>query len=427
MVEQAHVIVVGGGFAGLGCVHELAKHPHHARVTLIDRHDYHQFLPLLYQVATFELASGDVAVDLSELYRRRDSIDVLRADVTAADPDGRSVTLEDGRTIDGDYLVLAAGSQANFFGTPGTEHVFPLYSLDDARRLRTRVLDAFEEAERDPSTIEAGGLTFVVVGAGATGTEVSGALADLIRDVMPSRFHDLALNQAKVIIVDAGNAVLGPFSPKAHDYASKVLTERGVEIRLGTKVAEVAENHVVLSDGDTIATRCVIWGGGIEAAPLAHAVGLKQGRGGRIDVREDLTVEDHPRVFVVGDLANIPGPDGRAFPQLGSVALQAGHRAAENILHDVDGDPMQPFAYHDKGIMAMIGHNAAIAEMGEHRHELHGAVGYAAWLGVHAYLMGITRQRRDAFVDWAWDEFGKSRVLDTSDDARLHWEGYTDA
>ena len=290
-----------------------------------------------------------------------------------------------------------------------------------------RVLDAFEEAERDPSTIEAGGLTFVVVGAGATGTEVSGALADLIRDVMPSRFHDLALNQAKVIIVDAGNAVLGPFSPKAHDYASKVLTERGVEIRLGTKVAEIAEDHVVLSDGDSIATRCVIWGGGIEAAPLAHAVGLKQGRGGRIDVREDLTVEDHPRVFVVGDLANIPGPDGRAFPQLGSVALQAGHRAAENILLDVDGKPMQPFAYHDKGIMAMIGHNAAIAEMGEHRHELHGAVGYAAWLGVHAYLMGITRQRRDAFVDWAWDEFGKSRVLDTSDEARLHWEGDTDA
>ena len=146
----------------------------------------------------------------------------------------------------------------------------------------------------------------MVVGAGATGTEVAGALADLIRDVMPSRFPDLAPDHARVIIVDAGKAVLGPFSPKAHDYASKVLTERGVEIRLGTKVEEIAEDHVVLSGGDTIPTRCVIWGGGIEAAPLAHAVGLKQGRGGRIDVRDDLTVEDHPRVFVVGDLANTP-------------------------------------------------------------------------------------------------------------------------
>jgi NADH dehydrogenase len=427
MVEQAHVIVVGGGFAGLGCAHELAKHPHHARVTLIDRHDYHQFLPLLYQVATFELASGDVEIDLSELYRRHDSIEVVRAEVTAADTDARSVTLDDGRTLDGDYLVLAAGSQANFFGTPGADHVFPLYSLDDARRLRTRVLEAFEEAERDPSTIEAGGVTFVVVGAGATGTEVSGALADLIRDVMPSRFHDLALDHARVIMVDAGEAVLGPFSPKAHDYASKVLSERGVEIRLGTKVEEIAEDHVVLSDGDTIATRCVIWGGGIEAAPLAHALGLKQGRGGRIDVRDDLTVEEHPRVFVVGDLANIPGPDGRAFPQLGSVALQAGVCAAENILRDVNGEPMQPFDYHDKGIMAMIGHNAAVAEMGKRRHELHGSAGYAAWLGVHAYLMSGTRQRRDAFIDWAWDEFGKSRVLDTSDEARLRQEGDEDA
>ena len=219
----------------------------------------------------------------------------MQGDVTAADPDARSVTLDDGRAIDGDYLVLAGGSQANFFGTPGTDHVFPLYSLDDARRLRTRILELFEEAERDRSAVERGALTFVVVGAGATGTEVAGALADLIRDVMPSRFPSLAPAHAQVVIVDAGKAVLGPFSPKAHDYASKTLTERGVEIRLGTTVKEVAADHVVLSDGDTIPTRCVIWGGGIEAAPLAHAVGLKQGRGGRIDVRDDLTVEDHPQ------------------------------------------------------------------------------------------------------------------------------------
>jgi NADH dehydrogenase len=426
-VEQAHVVIVGGGFAGLGCAHELAKHPHHARVTLIDRHDYHQFLPLLYQVATFELAGDDVGVDLSELFRKRDSVEFARGDVTTADPETRSVTMDDGRTIEGDYLVLAGGSRANFFGTPGTEHVFPMYSLDDARRLRARILSLFEGAERDPTEVDRGALSFVVVGAGATGTEVAGALADLIHEVLPSRFPGLAPARAHVVIVDAGTAVLGPFSPKAHDYASKVLTDRGVEIRLGTSVKEVTADRVTLSDGDTIATRCVIWGGGIEAAPLAHAVGLKQGRGGRIDVHEDLTVEDHPRVFVVGDLANIPGPAGRAFPQLGSVALQAGHSAAENILHDVNGEPMQPFRYHDKGIMAMIGHNAAVAEMGEHRHELHGAVGYAAWLGVHAYLMSGTRQRADAFINWAWDEFGKSRVLNTSDEARLHWEGDTDA
>ena len=426
MVEQAHVVVVGGGFAGLGCAHELAKHPHHARVTLIDRHDYHQFLPLLYQVATFQLAGVDVEDNLSELHKHHDAVEVVQADVSAADPDARSVTLGDGRTIDGDYLVLAAGSQANFFGTPGAEHAFPLYSLDDARLLRGRILELFEDAERDHSLVDKGELTFVVVGAGATGTEVTGALADLVREVLPTRFPSLAPAQCRIVIVDGGKAVLGPFSPKAHAYASKTLTDRGVEIKLGTTVKEIAADHVVLSDGDTIQSHCVIWGGGIEAAPLAHAVGLKQGRGGRIDVLSDLTVDGHPQVFVVGDLANIPSPDGRAFPQLGSVALQAGQCAAANIVRAVEGKQMEPFAYHDKGIMAMIGHNAAIAEVGEHRHELHGAVAYATWLGVHAYLMGVSRQRRDAFVNWAWNEFGKSRVLDTSDEARLHGEGESD-
>jgi len=426
MTEPAKVVIVGAGFAGIGCARELAKHPHHAQVTIVDAHDYHQFLPLLYQVATFQLATDDVSMDLDELFRRHDNVTFRLANVTSADPRAKTVTLDDDSTLDADYLVLAAGSQANFFGTPGAEHTFPLYSLDDARRLRTRVLEAFEEAEKDPSTIETGGLNFVVVGAGATGTEIAGALADLIRDVMPSRFHDEQLSKARVVIVDAGDAVLGPFSPKAHEYASKVLTERGVELKLGTKVKEITADHVVLSDGDTIDTRCVIWGGGLQAAPLAASAGLAQGRGGRIDVHEDLTVEGFPGVFVVGDIANIPSDDGRAFPQLGSVALQAGQWAAKNIVADVDGKAIEPFDYHDKGIMAMIGHNAAIAEMGEHRHELHGAVGYAAWIGVHAYLMGASRQRRDAFVSWAWDEFGKSRVLDTSDEARLHGEGETD-
>ena len=193
MTEQAHVVIVGGGFAGIGCAHELAKHPHHARVTLIDRHDYHQFLPLLYQVATFQLAgrrrrgwaqpsctSGATAVEV-----------VAGARSTSADPAARAVTLDDGRTIEADYLVLAAGSQANFFGTPGVEHAFPLYSLDDARRLRARILAVVRGRRARPArSIDAGGLTFVVVGAGATGTEVAGALADLIRDVMPSRFHE---------------------------------------------------------------------------------------------------------------------------------------------------------------------------------------------------------------------------------------------
>ena len=430
MTEPKEVVIVGAGFAGLGCARELAKHDENVHVTLIDKHNYHQFLPLMYQVATYQLAPVDVSADIRQLFRKHENISVKLGEVTSIDPMTKTVTLEDGQTFTGDYLVLAAGSQANFFDTPGAEHVFPLYSLDDARRLRSRILAVFEDADRDPSRVDAGALNFVIVGAGATGTEVAGALAELIRHVLPSQFHELALDKARVIVVDLGDAVLGPFSPKAHDYASKVLNKDGVEIRLGTSVKEIAADHVVLSDGDTISTHCVIWGGGIKAAQLAETSGLKQGRGGRIDVQADLSVADQPGVYVVGDIANTPDADGNAYPQLGSVALQAGAWAAQNIVADVEGKPSENFDYHDKGIMAMIGRNAAVAEMGEHRHELHGAVAFAAWLGVHAWLMSGTRQRVDAFVSWAWDYFGKTRapqVLDSSDAGRIDWGDDEDA
>ena len=424
MNTPAEVVIVGAGFAGIGCARELAKRDDDVHVTLIDKHNYHQFLPLLYQVATYQLSSSDVAMDIRQLFRKHPSISVKLGEVASADPDTKTVTLTGGQTFAGDFLVLAAGSQANFFDTPGAEHLFPLYSLEDAKRLRARILGVFEDADRDPSLVDRGALNFVIVGAGATGTEVAGAIAELIRDVMPSEYHDLAVDHAKVIMVDLGDAVLGPFSPKAHDYASKVLTDYGVELRLGTSVKEIAADHVLLSDGQTLATHCVVWGGGLMAAPLAHTSGLKQGRGGRIDVQPDLTVVDHPGVYVVGDIANIPVGDGTAFPQLGSVALQAGAQAAENILADIAGKAREPFDYHDKGIMAMIGRGAAVAEMGEHRHELHGAVAFAAWLGVHAWLMSGVRQRVDAFISWAWDYHGKGRapqILDRTDAAHIDW------
>jgi NADH dehydrogenase len=430
MPAEKEVVIVGAGFAGLGCARELAKQGDDVHVTLIDKHNYHQFLPLLYQVATYQLAPVDVSADIRQLFRKHTNISVKLGEVTSADPITKTVTLEDGQSYPGDFLVIAAGSQANFFDTPGAEHVFPLYTLDDARRLRSRILTVFEDADRDRSRVDAGALNFVIVGAGATGTEVAGALAELIRDVLPSQFRELALEKARVIMVDLGNAVLGPFSPKAHDYASKVLQRDGVEIRLGTSVTEIAPDRVVLSDGNTIPTHCVIWGGGIKAAQLAETSGLKQGRGGRIDVEPDLTVTEHPGVYVVGDIANIPDPDGHAYPQLGSVALQAGQSAAKNILAEIKGEARQPFDYNDKGMMAMIGRNAAVAEMGEHRHELHGAVAFAAWLGVHAWLMSGVRQRVDAFVSWAWDYFGKTRapqVLDSSDEARIDWGNDDDA
>jgi NADH:quinone reductase (non-electrogenic) len=421
---RSHVVVVGGGFAGLGCARELSKHEE-VRVTLLDRNNYHQFQPLLYQVATCQLAPGDVAFSLRALFRDRPNVDVKLGEVVSADPSTRTVTTADGETFTGDTLVLAAGSRARFFGTPGaSENSFPLYSLEDAQRLRARILDLFEAADRDHALIEEGALTFVVVGAGATGTEVAGAVAELISRTMRVEYPDVTMSRARVIVIDHGSAVLGPFSDGAHEYAAKVLERDGVELRMETGVKEVGAGHVALSDGTAIKTRCVIWGGGIAAAPLVERSGLPAGRGGRVDVLPDLGVEGHPGVYVLGDLANIAGPDGELLPQLGSVAMQSGRWAAKNILADIHGKPRKPFHYKDKGIMAMIGRNAAVAEVGKNRHEVHGTVAFMMWLGVHATLMTGVRTRIDAFVEWAWDYFSSTRasqVLVRSDERRIDW------
>jgi NADH dehydrogenase len=421
---QRHVVVVGGGFAGVACAQRLAKQDE-VHVTLLDRNNYHQFQPLLYQVATCQLAPADIAYSLRRIFRDRPNVDVKLEEVAAVDAGTRTASTAEGHEYAGDAIVLAAGSRPNFFRTPGAEaHAFPLYSLDDATRLRSQILGLFEAADRDPSLVAAGALNFVVVGGGPTGVELAGALADMIHDTLPSEFRDLAVTAAQVHIVDLGHALLGPFSDRAHDYVAKVLGRKGVRLHLGVAVTEVGPGHVELADGTTIKTHCVVWGGGIMGPTVAGDSDLAQGRGGRIDVHPDLTVEGAPGVYATGDAANIPGPDGRAHPQLGSVAMQSGTAAAENILADFAGKPRKGFHYHDKGIMAMIGRGAAIAEVGAHRHELHGVIAFSAWLGVHSLLMTGTRNRIDAFVAWGWDNFSSGhgpQVLDRSEAARIDW------
>src|SRR5215831_8531497 len=422
--SRAHAVIVGGGFAGLACARKLAKSDD-VRVTLIDRNNYHQFQPLLYQLATAELATGDVATSLRQSLRGHANVDVKMQEVTTISPDTRTVTTREGESYQGDFLVLAAGSQANFFGTTGAkENAYPLYSLVEAQRLRSRILAVFEEADRDPALLEQGALNFVVVGGGATGTEIAGALADMINLTMPSEYGDLALNHARVYLVDHGHALLGPFPVKAHDYAARVLQEKGVQLRMGIGVKEVAPDHVLLSDGTSIQTRTAIWAGGLMASPLAANAGLPQGHGGRIEVKPDLTVEGFPGVYALGDFANVPSPEGQPLPQLGSVALQSGEWTAKNILAEITGGARTPFHYRDKGIMAMIGRDAAVAAVGKKRHELDGPIAFAAWLGVHALLMSTVRERIEAFIDWAWTFFGRTRqiqVLDRSDEERIEW------
>ena len=422
MSDTTTVLIVGGGFAGVACAQELAKQD--VEVILLDQNNYHQFQPMLYQVATAQLAAYDIARPLRGIFRHNKTVEVRHTGVTSIDPDARSVTTALGSKITGDYLVLAPGAQANFFNTPGAaEHSLPLYSVNDAERLRGRLLEVLDATTERPELIEKGALNFVIVGGGPTGVETAGALAEALRDVVPERYRSLA-QPARVHLVDHGDVLLAPFSDKAHAYAAKRLEDDGVTLHMGVGVKEVSPDRVMLSDGDTIMTHTVVWGGGEKPADVIGAAKLPQGHGGRIDVEPDLTVADYPQVYVLGDAANIAGADGKTLPQLGSVAQQSGVWAANNILDEIAGKQRKPFRYKDKGIMAMIGRNAAVAEMGAHRHEVDGPVAFAAWLGVHAMLLSGVRNKIDAFIAWGWDYFSKNRataMVSAPDAGRIDW------
>jgi NADH dehydrogenase len=315
---------------------------------------------------------------------------------------------------------MAAGARPNFFGVPGAaDHAFPLYSVADAERLRQHLQQLIREAADGAGPPEPGTLDVVVVGGGPTGVETTGALAELM-----SALHEAGRidRPGRITIVDRGPALLGPFSEKAHHYAAKKLTDAGAVVRLGVGVTAVHADRVEFDDGNTIRARTVVWGGGEAAASVAETAGPPPGRGGRLDVRSDLTVEGFPGVYAVGDVANVRSGDARApvLPQLGSVAQQSGRWAAHNILRELHGEPTEAFRYKDKGIMAMIGRNAAVAEVGKHRHQVEGPVAFAAWLGVHATLISGVHSKTDAFLSWAWDYFDRDHSATVEASAAPH-------
>ena len=420
------VLVLGGGLAGVACARELGDEG--IEVTLVDRNDYHQFQPLLYQVASSQLPE-DIARPHRTIFKEYTSVDVVNAQVTAADMTARSLTLADGTTLHGSHLVMAAGARPNFFGVPGAEeHAFPLYSVADAERLRLHLQGLLLAAMGDAATPAPGSIDVVVVGGGPTGVETTGALAELMLALHKS--GGLAV-PGRITLIDLGDALLGQFSDKAHGYALKKLTEAGAEVRLGVGVTSIHPDRVELNDGSTIATQTVVWGGGESGSAVAQTAGPSLGRGGRLDVRPDLTVAGYPGVYAVGDVANIPSPDeGAALPQLGSVAQQSGKWAAQNIIRDLHEEPTKPFVYKDKGIMAMIGRNAAVAEVGKRHHQVEGPVAFAAWLGVHAMLLSGVHSKTDAFLSWAWDYFDRDHAAIIEATAatpeRLAWADHGD-
>jgi NADH dehydrogenase len=405
--NDTRVVVLGAGFAGLRAVRDLARAG--VPVLWIDRHNYHCFLPLAYQVATAGLEPQQIAYPVRSILHRLPGADFRLAQIVSADPKARLLISAAGESIPYDHLIVATGGAAEDFGIPGVrEHTFGLYDLEDARRLRNHVLTTLERAvvTADPEA-RAALLTIVIVGGGPTGVEMGGALAEFRRHVVPRDYRRLGADALRVVLVEAGPAVLPPFPESLRVRAKADLQGFGVEVRTGARVARVTADGVELADGARLTTRTVVWAAGIRAAPVAAALGLPLGRAGRIRVTPALHTPDDTRVFAVGDVAVVDGMEH--LPQLANVAIQLGAHAAANVLHGLRGEPLVPFVYRESVTMATIGRSRAVAVIGRLR--IAGALAWWFWLLVHIVLLVGFRNRLVVLVNWAWNYVTYDRGL----------------
>lgn len=396
---QPRVLILGGGFAGVGAAQKLEKAD--AEVVLVDRHDYHTFQPLLYQLATGLLETTAVGHSLRDLLSRHDNTTVHKAQVSAIDLDKRTVEFEEIEPISYDYLVFGLGAEVNFFGTAGAPaHAFPMYTLPHAVHLKDHLLERWEAADRDPSLIEDGALNVVVVGGGPTGVETAGAMAELYRGDFAKDYPGVGKEDASVILVEAGPELFGMFKPKLREYAEKALTDRDVEVKTGTAVAAVEPTRVTLKSGEELKAHTLIWGAGLQGNPLVQSLGIELQRGSRIGIGPDLTLPNHPEVYVVGDVAAITdAKTEQVLPQLGSVALQSGEHAGKTIADRIAGKEPKPFEYKDKGTMATIGRGAAVVQFLGGK-TMTGLKAQTAWGAVHLALLPTNEDRAKAVVSW---------------------------
>jgi NADH dehydrogenase len=400
-VAQPHVVVVGGGFGGLYAAKALARDP--VRVTLVDRRNHHLFQPLLYQVATAGLNPGDIAAPIRSVLRRQRNTTVLLAEATGVDVAGRRLLLSDG-ALDYDQLILAAGATHSYFGQDAwAAHAPGLKSIEDALEVRRRVFLAYERAEResDPAA-QAAWLTFVVIGAGPTGVEMAGALAEIARHALSQEFRNIDPGRARVILLEGAGAVLPPYPEPLRERAREQLQALGVEVRTGSRVTAIDEGGVTLA-AERIASRTVVWAAGVQGAPIARSLGVPLDRAGRVRVQPDLTLPGHPEVQVIGDLAFLE-QDGQPVPGVCPAAIQQGRHAAENVRRALRGQPPAPFRYVDKGSFATIGRGAAVGDV-YGRLRLSGAPAWLAWLGIHIFFLIGFRNRAVTLFQWAYSYF----------------------
>ena len=414
---RPHVVVAGAGFGGLAAVRRLAKVP--VDVTLIDRDNYHGFWPLLYQVATAGLGPDDIARPVRAVLSDQSNATFRMGTVTGVDLEGRTVHLDPGQgrppvNISYDYLIIATGSTDNFFGIPGVaEHTFSMKTLPESVRLRNHVLTTFERADEDPSLVGSGALTTVLIGGGATGVELAGALSELVGNNLAVDFPHLQMSEARVILVEMADTLLGSFSKGSRKEAERTLRAKGVELRLNTKVAEVGPGKVTLEDGEVIEAGTIVWTAGVRASDVANDISGEKGRGGAIKVQPDLTVAGHPEVFAIGDIAaaggktghirrNKPKKKAEPLPGVAQVAIQGGKHAGSTIARRLAGKSSKPFRYHDHGAMATIGRRAAVAEIpGGLR--FGGTLGWLSWLIIHLFFLIGFRNRLVVIANWSWN------------------------
>jgi NADH dehydrogenase len=398
-IEPHRVVIVGAGFGGLQAAFGLAGAP--VRITVVDRRNHHLFQPLLYQVATASLATSEIAWPIRHLLRDRPEVTTLFATVTGVDAKDKRVLLDDGDTLPYDTLILATGARHAYFGHDEWEPFAPgLKTLEDATTLRRRILVAFERAEResDPKR-RAALLTFVIIGAGPTGVELAGTIAELAQDTLPPDFRNIDTHRTRVVLIEAGPRVLAGFADDLSAYAQRSLASLGVEVMLGHPVTECTADGVVYGD-QRLDTKTIIWAAGVRASPAAEWLGAAADRAGRLQVLSDLTVPGHPDIFAIGDTVMIAGPDGKPVPGIAPAAKQQGRYVADTIKMRLRGGTPVPFRYQHAGSLAQIGKRKAVIDFG--RFKLRGTLAWWIWGIAHIYFLIGLRNRLSVAISWLW-------------------------
>jgi NADH dehydrogenase len=394
----SRIVIIGAGFGGLSAAKRLAKAPF--EVTIIDRHNYHLFQPLLYQVATAGLSPGDIASPIRGILRRQQNARVVLAKVSGIDTRRKEVVAE-GRRIPYDYLIVATGAEHAYFGHDWAPFAPGLKTIDDATYLRRRILLAFERAETESDADERRRLlNFVVVGGGPTGVETAGAIAELAKRALAADFRSVDPRSARIVLVEAGPRLLAPFDPALSEAARGSLEQLGVEVRLGARVRDCDCSGISIGD-ERLQTRTIVWAAGVKASPAAEWLGVESDRSGRVKVEADLSVPGHPNIFVIGDAAAAAGPDGKPLPGVAPVAKQQGRYVANVLIARAAGKTLPAFRYRDFGSMATIGRKHAVVQIGSFK-----ASGLAAWLlwsVAHVYFLIGSRNRFAVVMNWCWN------------------------